>query len=368
MAKKMWVFRPIMEKMSTGSELWKFFFYYKTDEAAVLFNRKIITIRSGVCSGLSFEKIMKPCFVILLSLLIPSVAVGNGLTIPSDSIALADTSDVVAEIAFDAIPAVTDTLATDSMLLASELSSAEIALGCQEVGEKLTLYDYPYSRTRSMPDWRRLWLNTGILMGAGVSTMLILEALPSDATAWNKTENGKVGMFERWWRNVHLGPVWDKDSPIFNYVLHPYAGAAYYMGARSNGFNMWGSFLYSFCISTFFWEYGFEAFNEIPSVEDLIITPVVGSILGEGFYIAKRYIVSNGYRLFGSKVLGYAVAFLLDPLNELTGYFRGDQKKLARRADFRRNHPAESGGLDLSTWIAPSGGGLQGGFTVTYTF
>lgn len=201
-----------MEKMSTEFCWRNFFFYYKTDEAAALFNRKIITISSGTCSGFSFEKIMKPCFVILLSLLIPSVAVGNGLTIPSDSIALADTSDVVAEIAVDAVTAVTDTLATDSMLLANELSSAEIALGCQEVGEKLTLYDYPYSQTRSMPDWRRLWLNTGILMGAGVSTMLILEALPSDATAWNKTENGKVGMFERWWRNVHLGPVWDKDS------------------------------------------------------------------------------------------------------------------------------------------------------------
>lgn len=260
-----------------------------------------------------------------------------------------------------------DLSAADSTALHLELSDLELALGCSEVGEKLTLYDFPYSRTRSMPNWRHLWLNTGILMTAGVSTMLILESLPSDATAWNKTENGKVPLFKRWWRNVHQGPVWDKDNAIFNYVLHPYAGAAYYMGARSNGFNMWGSFLYSFCISTFFWEYGFEAFNEIPSVEDLIITPVVGSILGEGFYVAKRYIVSNGYRLFGSKIAGYAVAFLLDPLNELCGYFRGDQKRLARRAD-RRRHAAESGGLDLSSWIAPSSGGLQGGISITYTF
>lgn len=311
---------------------------------------------------------MKSSFVILLSLLIPSSVVGKDLSLSQDTVFRADSVVSSVDMAAETIPTSSDTVKIDSMLVAKELSSAEIALGCQEVGESLTLYDFPYSRTRSMPQWRRLWLNTGILVGAGVSTMLILEALPSDATAWNKTENGKVGMFSRWWRNVHLGPVWDKDSPVFNYVLHPYAGAAYYMGARSNGFNMWGSFLYSFCISTFFWEYGFEAFNEIPSVEDLIITPVVGSLLGEGFYVAKRYIVSNGYRLFGSKVLGYAVAFLLDPLNELTGYFRGDQKKLARRADFRRNRPAESGGLDLSTWIAPSSAGLQGGLTVTYTF
>lgn len=256
---------------------------------------------------------------------------------------------------------------TDSMTILRELSSAETALGYSETGERLTLYDYPYSRTRSMPQWNRLWLNTGILVSAGVTTMLILESLPADATAWNKAENKKINMFRRWWLHVHKGPVWDKDNAIFNYVLHPYAGAAYYMGARSNGFNMWGSFLYSFCISTFFWEYGFEAFNETPSVQDLIITPAVGALLGESFYLAKRHIVNNGYHLFGSKVLGYAVAFLLDPLNEVTGYFRGDQRKLARRANHRR-HAAESGGLDVSSWIAPSSSGLQGGVSLTYTF
>lgn len=255
----------------------------------------------------------------------------------------------------------------DSLAIGHELSASGSAPGYSEPGERLTLYDFPYSRSLSMPQWNRLWLNTGILVSAGVTTMIVLESLPSDATAWNKTENEKVNMFERWWRHVHEGPVWDKDNMIFNYILHPYAGAAYYMGARSNGFNMWGSFLYSFCISTFFWEYGFEAFNEIPSVQDLIITPVVGSILGEGFYLAKRSIVSNDYRLFGSKVLGHAVAFLLDPINELTGYFRGDQRKLSRRA-VQRRHAAGSGGLDVSTWIAPSSGGLQSGISITYAF
>lgn len=306
-----------------------------------------------------------------MSLFVGSVAgsmtarAGEILAEPDSLTSVADT--VEAEVTETVAPIAADTVALDTAALDRELSDVELALGCSEVGETLTLYDYPYSPTRSMPMWNRVWLNTGILMGAGVTTMVVLESLPSDATAWNKTENGKVPLFKRWWRNVHKGPVWDKDNLVFNFVLHPYAGAAYYMGARSNGFNMWGSFLYSFCISTFFWEYGFEAFNEIPSVQDLLITPVVGTILGEGFYVAKRHIVNNGYRLFGSKVMGYVVAFLLDPLNELTGYFRGDQKRLARRADCRRGL-RESGGLDVSTWIAPSSDGLQGGISLVYTF
>ena len=104
-------------------------------------------------------------------------------------------------------------------------------------------------------------------------------------------------------------PVWDGDKFIFNFVLHPYAYAAYYMSARSCGFNYWGSFVYCFCISTFFWEYGFEAFNEIPSAQDIVVTSVVGSIMGEAFYHAKRHIMSNGYRIFGSRALGYVAAF-----------------------------------------------------------
>ena len=256
--------------------------------------------------------------------------------------------------------------AADSTI--SPAAKPVIATFDPETGDRLTLYDYPYSQTLSIPDWKRMWLNTGILMTAGVTTMFVLESLPSDATAWNKTENGKVPLFKRWWQNVHKGPVWDKDNRVFDYVLHPYAGAAYYMGARSNGFNMWGSFVYSFCISTFFWEYGFEAFNEIPSVQDLIITPVVGTILGEGFYLVKRHIVSNGYRLWGSKILGYAVAFLVDPINEVTGYFRGDQRKLARRAENRRAEKVRASKANVSSWLAPSRHGLQGGISLTYTF
>ncbi len=232
---------------------------------------------------------------------------------------------------------------------------------CAVLSDKdLTLYDKPYSTTLSMKNWKRLWINTSVLVGAGTATMFVLESLPADATDWNKSENAKIPLFRRWVENVKAGPVWDKDSPVLNYVLHPYAGAAYYMGARSCGFNCWGSFLYSFCISTFFWEYGFEAFNEVPSIQDLIITPVVGSLIGEGFYMVKRHIVDNGYRLLGSKVLGYIVAWFVDPLNETIGYFRGDQRKLSRRADSRR--------IEGGAWLSPSRGGIQGGLSLSYSF
>lgn len=195
----------------------------------------------------------------------------------------------------------------------------------------LTLYDLPYSRTLSIPNWNRLWVNTGVLLAGGFTALGILEALPDESTAWSRSERRRVPFFQRWVNHVKAGPVWDGDKFIFNFILHPYGGAAYYMSARSCGFNSWGSFLYGFCISTFFWEYGVEAFNETPSVQDLVITPVVGAVLGEGFYHVKRHIVSHGYRLLGSPVLGGIVAFFMDPVNEVVGYFRGEQRRIYKR-------------------------------------
>lgn len=240
------------------------------------------------------------------------------------------------------------------------LSEKEIKAEYRRLG--LTLYQLPFSRTTTLQNWKQLWINTGVLVSGGIATLIILEALPEDATAWNRAEIESTPLFKRWINHVKEGPVWDHDKFIFNYVLHPYGGAAYYMSARSCGFNCWGSFLYSFCISTFFWEYGFEAFNEVPSVQDLVITPVVGSLFGEGFYLLKRHIVSNGYSLLGSSFLGHFVAFLCDPVNELVGYFTGAQKR-AKRFSRLKHSVSASGGFSLS----PTAGGMAPMFSVSIT-
>lgn len=189
-------------------------------------------------------------------------------------------------------------------------------------GTQQSIYDLPYSLTGRCYDWRRLWINTGVLTGAFVGTLFVLECLPEDATSWNRAALQDVPLFTRWRDHVlKKGPEWDHDKFVFNYVLHPYAGAAYFMGARSCGFNFYQSLLYSTLISTVGWEFGIEAFMERPSYQDLFITPLVGSAIGEGFYRLKRHLVDNDYRLFGSPVVGNIVAFLIDPLNEVVGIF-----------------------------------------------
>ncbi|MGM9869933.1 MAG: DUF3943 domain-containing protein [Sodaliphilus sp.] len=227
----------------------------------------------------------------------------------------------------------------DTIALGSEVPMDSIALLPMDSTLSLSKippispYALPYSVSGKSYDWHRLWINTSVLSGAFVGTLLVLECLPEDATSWNRAELQDVPLFERWYNHViKKGPEWDHDKIIFNYVLHPYAGAAYFMGARSCGFNFWQSALYGTIVSTVGWEFGIEAFMERPSIQDLFITPVVGSMIGEGFYRAKRWIADRDYRLLGSPVLGTIVTFLVDPVNEFTGLFLGNPARKAAHA------------------------------------
>lgn len=211
-----------------------------------------------------------------------------------------------------------------------------------------SIYDLPYSITGSSHDWRRLWINTGVLSGAFVGTLMVLECLPEDATSWNRKELQQIPLFTRWHNHViKYGPEWDHDKFIFNYVLHPYAGAVYFMVARSCGFNFYQSLLYCTLISNVGWEFGIEAFMERPSYQDLFITPLVGSAIGECFYRAKRHIVNNGYELAGSSLLGEITCFLIDPLNEFIGLFDGNPARRVAR------HKAAAAGKIPSMSLVP---------------
>ncbi|MDE6311704.1 MAG: DUF3943 domain-containing protein [Muribaculaceae bacterium] len=226
---------------------------------------------------------------------------------------------------------------------------------------RASLYELPYSLTRSEKNWKRLWTNTAVLGGAYISTLVVLECLPEDATSWNRAAIRNTPWYKRWYNHViKEGPTPDCDNPVFNYILHPYAGAVYFMAARSNGFNYFQSLLYSACISTIGWEFGIEATMERPSIQDIFITPLLGSVFGECFYLLKREIVSHDYRLFGSKVVGNIVAFLVDPVNEVVGLFAGNE---ARRLHLGRKAPKLES--SFAPMVFPTG---QAGFTFSCRF
>ena len=202
----------------------------------------------------------------------------------------------------------------------------EIELSLEEINIPLTTvstidYTQKYLVYDPVKDPKRLVYNTGLFMGAALASFGILWVLPESFTNWDKDEMLEYGMFNRWKDNVRAGPLWDDDDIFLNWIMHPWSGAVYFMSARGSGFNKWESFAYSAIMSTFFWEYGVEAFAEIPSWQDLLITPIVGSVLGEFFYSWKGNIIRNGRTVLNSKILGGTSLFLMDPFNTILDGF-----------------------------------------------
>jgi hypothetical protein len=175
-------------------------------------------------------------------------------------------------------------------------------------------------------DYRRLGYNTTLYVGAAIVIFGVLWVSPESFSHWDKESIKQNGIFWKWKQNVNDGPVMDHDSFFINYVTHPYSGAVYFMTARSSGFTFLESFGYSAIMSTFFWEYGIEAFAEIPSIQDLISTPILGSAMGEGFFYAKKSILRHDKRVLKSRFLGKTTLFLIDPFNSILNGFGYKEK------------------------------------------
>jgi len=116
------------------------------------------------------------------------------------------------------------------------------------------------------------------LTGAEVVLLGITATLPKNWTGWSPhfVRDGVTHLGEAYTKP----PVWDDDWWFHNYVGHPYGGSVYYNTVRCQGASVVQSMVFSAALSVQ-WEFVFEAVAERPSTQDLIITPVVGSVLGE---------------------------------------------------------------------------------------
>lgn len=185
---------------------------------------------------------------------------------------------------------------------------------------------------------KRLWQQTKVVFVGGFAVMGVIAMLPEEISKWDRSEIGKGQLIEKWWDNVRAGPVWDDDVWFINYIGHPYFGGVYYQAARKSGYNQWNSFTYSALMSTFYWEYGVEAFAEVPSLQDLVVTPVGGWIYGEWAHRKEQQIRNRGGTAFGSKFWGNISLFLLDPLGSIDTWVRKNSNRKIQEPVFHVTH------------------------------
>lgn len=125
-------------------------------------------------------------------------------------------------------------------------------------------------------DWNGVWRDTGILFGSQIAAAGIIYFMPQSFSGWSDEQ--KRDVFKKYGNNVGH-PSMDTDKFYVNYLLHPYWGATYYIRGRERGLDKVPALVYSALISAMY-EFGVESFFEKPSIQDLIVTPVAGSLLG----------------------------------------------------------------------------------------
>ncbi|MBY5920139.1 DUF3943 domain-containing protein [Ferrimonas balearica] len=173
----------------------------------------------------------------------------------------------------------------------------------------VALFNAPHGEDRERLNSQSLLVGGFIVTTAGV-----LALLPSDFTQW---EDSEEPLHKRWWDNVRAGPTWDRDEWYLNWLGHPYLGGMFYQVARKSGYRQWDAFIYNTLMSTFAWEYGVEAFAEVPSIQDLVMTPLLGWVYGEWAFQKEREIIQRGRTVWGSRFLGNTALLFLDPIDAL---------------------------------------------------
>lgn len=162
------------------------------------------------------------------------------------------------------------------------------------------------------PDWPGLGRDTGYFLGYQFVVIGLLYVAPESVSGWS--EEDKVNYSFNQWKENASNPTWDDDVWWINYLTHPYWGAAYYIRGRERGLERMPAFWYSTLLSTLF-EFGAEALFEQPSYQDLVVTPVVGALIGEYLFTPLRTrIKARPGRLTGSDK---ALLFATDPLGVL---------------------------------------------------
>ncbi len=163
---------------------------------------------------------------------------------------------------------------------------------------------------------KHFWVATAEVLGLEVATWAFgryyLDA-PYSRISW-----------EVWKTNLKTGFVFDEgdDFPT-NQAEHIFHGSFYYNAARTNGYDLWASALFTTAGSVL-WEYFGE--NQLPSTNDLLNTSFGGVTQGEVVYRLSTMLLDN--QASGIGRLGREVgAFLLNPISGFNRLLRGEMKK-----------------------------------------
>ena len=181
-------------------------------------------------------------------------------------------------------------------------------------------FDQQMDRARNpltTKDWDGLVRDAQYFVLYQVAFVGILYFMPESISKWSDDQK-KQDRIQAY--KDHITHIqFDNDLAAVNYIGHPYFGATYYVRAIERGYDAESAFLYSATMSTIY-EFGVEAMFEEASIQDLFVTPILGSVLGYFFVNARDNIRQDA--LARGKFTGYEkfVLGFTDPLGWVNSY------------------------------------------------
>lgn len=173
------------------------------------------------------------------------------------------------------------------------------------------------------PFANKFWRGMGYSLIYNISMGVFLVSMPDDITKWHAVDKFQIPhMLNQYKSAFTTAPVIDQDYWYVNYIGHPYQGSFYFNSIRSQG----GTFLQSSLYNVFqsvIWEYIWEGGLEQPSIQDMIVTPIVGSMLGELTHRATLSMRRNGFNWY-EKV----AVCVINPAYAINNGLHNKQRKL----------------------------------------
>jgi len=130
---------------------------------------------------------------------------------------------------------------------------------------------------------------------------------------------------DQWKQTFSEPPVFDGDHWSWNYGAHPAMGAFSYMSYRNRG-GSWAESLLGAALNSVIYEYLIAGAIQQPSINDMLVTPLLGGLAGEAAYRLKKRLVRDR-RLNGWEKIVLSVT---DPFEVL--YYGFDYRRMARAA------------------------------------
>jgi len=177
----------------------------------------------------------------------------------------------------------------------TESSATNVSLFDRSL-KKPEFLNAPFFASDTLPGGKRFLYSNYVMLSSSLGGHLYLYLRTFKTQDWSQKF--------KWSHIEHtftLPPEREYDHWTFNYLVHPYMGSLTYLATRNRGGGMFEAYIFS-NLNSILYEYVVSSSLHRPSINDMIITPLGGLLVGETIFRIKNRILRTDRLTFWKKI------------------------------------------------------------------